>query len=52
MGKHGMQLRQYGSDASLMGEGSPQEKGFGKMFSGRAGIVPQDDLCRGAGIRY
>ena len=52
MGKHGMQLRQYGSDASLMGEGSPQEKGFGKMVSGRAGIVPQDDLCRGAGIRY
>lgn len=40
MGKHGMQLRQYGSDASLMGEGSPHEKGFGKRVSGRAGIVP------------
>ena len=31
-----MQLRQYGSDASLMGEGSPHEKGFGKRVSGRA----------------
>ena len=32
MGKHGMQLCQYGSDASLMGEGSPQARGLGMGF--------------------
>ena len=32
MGKHGMQLCQYGSDAGLMGEGSPQARGLGMGF--------------------